>query len=278
MGRVEQRLYRRRKKRVHLLRAAVLLVLLIGVAALLGNGGGHLLTAIRLETPTPTPVARAWDQTVQSREITLAQTSWYAIQTGVFSGEEAAQQKAEAYTDRGAPGMVVQDGDKWRVFIACYGSQEEAASVRQRLADNQGIETYLYTWTCPELRLRLSGMAGQLDVAESGLSLMLQVSERLRDNAILMDAGQLSKEEAAKLVEGMDDEVALWADTARSRFGKPWPDLIAALLSHTDQWGRSLAALTASMSATDMSAEMKQQGMMLYQMVINLRASIGTAE
>ena len=75
------------------------------------------------------------------QEIPLAAETWYAIQTGVFSNEDAAREKAELLTDRGAPGAVVEDGEKWRVFIACYGTETDAASVRQRLGENQRIET-----------------------------------------------------------------------------------------------------------------------------------------
>ena len=163
MGRVEQRLYRQQMARRRLGRMIVLMLLIFAAGALtLSRNAASHLTAETIAQPTATPIAAAYDQTVVSREITLAAETWYAIQTGVFSNEDAAREKAELLTDRGAPGAVVEDCEKWRVFIACYGTETDAASVRQRLGENQRIETYLYRWTCPELQLRLKGMAGQV--------------------------------------------------------------------------------------------------------------------
>ena len=110
MGRVETRMYKRRAARAKTMRRLLLLVLL-GAAVLIAWGrldDGFI--AERLSLPTPTPVTPDFNQTVESREVTLQADTWYAIQTGVFSTQEAALEKADAYTQRGAPGTVIQDG------------------------------------------------------------------------------------------------------------------------------------------------------------------------
>lgn len=113
MGRVEQRLYRQQMARRRLGRMVVLMLLIFaaGALTLTRNAASHL-TAETIAQPTATPIAAAYDQTVVSREITLAAETWYAIQTGVFSNEDAAREKAELLSDRGAPGAVVEDGEK----------------------------------------------------------------------------------------------------------------------------------------------------------------------
>ena len=214
MGRVEQRLYRQQMARRRLGRMIVLTLLIFAAGALtLSRNAASHLTAETIAQPTATPIAAAYDQTVVSREITLATETWYAIQTGVFSNEDAAREKAELLTDRGAPGAVVEDGEKWRVFIACYGTETDAASVRQRLGENQRIETYLYRWTCPELQLRLKGMAGQVDVAEAGFTLLLQAARTLRDTASMLAAGELTLTEAQEQITARSDD-AMAADGA----------------------------------------------------------------
>ena len=156
MGRVETRLYRRMKRRSRQLRRVLLvLILLLGVA-LIGRKYPSVLMIEHIVDPKTTPQTSAYDKTVETREVTLAEETWYAIQTGVFSTEEAAVQKADAYVERGAPGTVIQEGEKWRVFIACYGTEAEASSVRTRLEQNQKVDTYLYSWKCPENRQRSS--------------------------------------------------------------------------------------------------------------------------
>ena len=150
MGRVEKRLYKRKRQRRKCIRQMVFLLLVTAAVLVAWGRMPDHFSAEWIGTPTATPIASAFDRTKQSREIILEEENWYAIQTGVFSTEAAAVQKADAYAQRGAPGTVIQEGEKWRVFIACYKTAEEAAAVRTRLEEKQQVETYLYTWTCPE--------------------------------------------------------------------------------------------------------------------------------
>lgn len=274
MARVERRMYRYRQKRARR-RWLLAGIVLMGIALAVLLGRRPSLIAERIAQPTATPITAQFDQTIETREVTLDAETWYAIQTGVFSTPEAAQEKASAYTERGAPGTVVQDGEKWRVFIACYGSEADATAVRQRLGTNQRVETYLYRWTCPELRLRLTGMAGQLDVVEAGFALVRQSAEALRDAATQLDAGELTTTEAAQAVGEMDSRITLWAQTARARFGKAVPEIVQGLLRVTDGWDAQRRQLEkAAGSPTELSAALKGQGMALYDALITLRAQI----
>lgn len=251
---------------------------LLGVAALCAAVVLWRRPTLRSELitqPTPTQAAPGYDRTAATREVLLPAQTWYTIQTGVFSTQEAAQEKASAYTDRGAPGTVVADGGKWRVFIASYGREEDAAAVRQRLGEIQRVETYLYAWTCPEIRLRLSGMAGQLDVAEAGLTLMSGAGEILRDTAMLLDASQLTAEEAMTAALELDGQIRLWAETARERFGRQPPDMVQELLSLADDWENRFKELQqAAASATTLSAGLKLHGMGMFDDMISLRRAL----
>lgn len=274
MGRVETRVYKRRRSRVKALRRILVLVLLVGGGFLILRGMPGGFVTERIAQPTATPVGEAFDQTVETREVTLPEETWYAIQTGVFSTQEAAQQKAGAYTDRGAPGTVVQEGEKWRVFIACYGSEADATAVRSRLGDKQQVETYLYTWTCPELRLRLTGKAGQLDVVEAGFTLMTSAAAALRDTATEVDAAQLTTEEAAAAVTALDGQIRLWQKTAASRFGQGIPPLVEGMLEITENWAGRYEQLRAAEDATALSAALKAQAMGLYDELCTWRSEV----
>jgi len=211
---------------------------------------------------------------VETREVTLNAETWYAIQTGVFSTQEAAVQKADAYTQRGAPGMVVRQGEKWRVFIACYGTEEEASAVRTRLESNQKVDTYLYAWECPEVRLRLSGMAGQLDAAEAGFTLLTTTAATLRDTAMELDAAQLTTQEVMASARALDDQIALWEDTVRSRFGKSVPALVEGMMTITGGWDARYAALVAAQDATALSAALKAQAMGMFDDICTWRTAL----
>jgi len=275
MGRVEKRMYRRARGQ-----AALRRVLVIGTAAMivLGfilrlNSGGNI-TAQHLPAPTATPVTAAYDETVETREVTLPGENWYAIQTGLYSTLQGAEENRDTYAQRGAPGYVNQDGEKWRVYIACYGAKEDAAAVRERLRVNQEVETFLHTWVCPEMTLRLTGMVGQLDVVEAGLTLMGSAAATLRDNAALLDGGERTLQEAQAAVEAINSQVSMWRETARARFVKPYPELVAMEMSLAENWDEKFAALGQADGATAFSAQMKLQAMALYDESCALRQAL----
>lgn len=276
MGRVERRVYRRKLARRRCVRTVVLLVLLVvAVAAVLGQERRARLSAEAIAQPTATPIAVSYDQRLVEREVILPEETWYAIQTGVFSTQEAAQEKAGVLTQRGAPGAVVQDGDKWRVFIACYGTETDAASVRQHLGENQRVETYLYRWTCPELQLRLKGMAGQVDVVEAGFTLMMQSVRLLRDTASLLDAGELTQLEAKQALSEQESQVRLWEKTANDRFGRNPPSPVKELLNQLQAWTAALDACRQQETKTALSAQLKLEGIGLFENMVMLRATLG---
>ena len=264
MGRVETRMYKRRRRRKRRLRWMAL-VLLLGLAALLIWRSGHpAFLAEWIGEPSPTQKAAKEVKETEVREVTLAAETWYAIQTGVFSTREAAEQKADAYTERGAPGTVIQDGEKWRVFIACYGTEGEASAVRTRLETNQQVDTYLYAWSCPELRMRLTGLPAQLDTAEAGFTLLISTAAALRDTATELDAAQLTTQEVTAAVAALDSQITLWEETVRSRFGKAVPLLLQGMMDVTAAWDERCSALQACEGATALSAELKKQGMGMF--------------
>ena len=271
MGRVETRMYKRRKKRVACLRWLV--VILIGACAavwFLGRGqAAFLMENVGLSAPAPR--TDDYDKTAESREVTLPAETWYAIQTGVFSSRESALQKADAYTERGAPGTVIKQGEKWRVFIACYGTEGEATAVRTRLETNQKVETYLYAWECPEIRLRLTGMVGQLDAAEAGFTLLTSTAAALRDTAMELDAGQLTTQEAAAAMDNLDTQITLWEDTVKRRFGRDVPPLFKDMMAITENWDARYSALRAAADATALSAVLKAQAMGMYDEICSWR-------
>lgn len=274
MGRVETRMYRNRRKK----KQVVGFLLLMCICALAGVFALHHLRpgfiSELIAPPSPTAVTADFDRTVERREITLEQEIWYAIQTGVFSAEESAVQKADAYTERGAPGTVIQEGEKWRVFIACYGDEADAASVQNRLEQNQRVDTYLYKWVCPELRLRLTGMAGQLDVVEAGFSMLNAAAAVLRDMAMNLDAGQVQTQEALAAVEELNGQIQLWADTTRRRFGSDLPTLVQSMLAIAQGWDIRYKTLMGNDRATMLSAALKAQAMGMFDEIVRWRKSV----
>lgn len=276
MGRVQRRMYRRRRaweKRL-LITAVGIFVMVLMVFAV---RRAPFVSELATEQP-PDSMHSGFDKTIQTREVILEKDIWYAIQTGVFSTREAADQKAGAYVERGAPGVVIQDGEKWRVFIACYGKEADASAVRARLGEMQRVDTYLYEWTCPELRLRLTGMVGQLDVAEAGFMLLTSGAATLRDGALLLDAAQMTTKEAKQMADDLADQAELWLQTALERFGSRLPILVQDVQGLVKNWQASLQAIAGTdASATDVSAGMKLTAMEAYGAIVSWRAAMNEA-
>ena len=262
MGRVEKRLYRRRKRRMKTL-LIILAVVMIAAGVFVWRSWPEPFSIEQLGQQMKSRTTADEGRT-ETREVTLGEEIWYAIQTGVFSTEEAARQKADAYTQRGAPGTVIREGEKWRVFIACYPTETEASAVRTRLEQNQKVDTYLYAWKCPELRLRMTGKVSQLDAVEAGFTLLSSAAAALRDTATELDAAQLTAQEAKNVVRSLDEQITLWEKTLRSCFGRTLPALAQDLLTISANWDERRGTIMNAEGATELSAALKAQGMGMY--------------
>lgn len=276
MGRVERRRYRRRRLRaarlIYVLAAAVILA---GLAGRLSGGG---FDASLLPAPTTTPLAPEEDRTPVTREVTLNEECWYAIQSGVFTEQAAAEAVRNLYADRGARGFVTADGGRYRVFLACFADKTDAAAVRDRLSARQSVETYLYAWMSPGLTLRLTGTSGQLEVAEAGLALALNAAERLRDAAAALDNTGMTTEDVLALTDGLRAQADSWSEAAALRFDRPYPPLIAAEQQLADACRAGLDRVCAAKGdPTALSAALKSEAMALYAQVIAMRTAIADA-
>lgn len=79
------------------------------------GGGGEDVDIQLAQTATPIPTDEVFDETVESREIALPSSTWYALQLGAFENEKAADELARQFMQRGAAGYVWQDGGTGRL-------------------------------------------------------------------------------------------------------------------------------------------------------------------
>ncbi|MBR4082440.1 MAG: SPOR domain-containing protein, partial [Clostridia bacterium] len=242
----------------------------IGVAVLWRAPAFHVEGLMGVSaTPEAAP-----DRLVTTMELHLPAVTWYTIQTGVFSTEGAARDKADDYTDRGAPGTVVSSSGKWRVFIAAYGREEDASAVRQRLGEMQRVETYLYAWECPEVHLRLTGPGAQLDTASAGMTLLQGAAEVMRDTAMLLDASQVTIQDALAELSELDGQLALWTRTARNAFGSQVPEMVKLMLTMAEHCSEKIAVLKGVEDPAALSSALKGCGMEQYDRMVSLRTSL----
>lgn len=241
------------------------LVVLAGIVSRVR--GGSELTATVVATPSPTPLTAAFDETMETRQLLLEAEGWYCLQSGVFSTLEAAQAKSGAYADRGAPGFVAPDGDKFRVLLSAYGSQEDALRVKDRLSAQQGVETYVHQMIRPALHLQLSGMRGQLDVIDAAAALLPSLARTWRDTALLVDRGELASEELTTLAQENAEQSRVMLRVLEERFLSPAPPLaqqLQRLLSGAEASAGRIGE-AAQDSLTTASAQLKMEALALHQ-------------
>ena len=225
--------------------------------------GGDELTATVLATPSPTPLTATFDETVEIREITLPAEVWYCLQSGIFSSEAAAREKSLAYSDRGAPGFVSPEGGKFRVLLSAYASREDAQRVKEKLAGQQSVETYIYEMVRPALHLQLTGMRGQLDVLDAAAALLPELAQSWRETALTLDQGQTSLTEVQELAAEQQEQCLVMLNVLQERFLPPMPTLaqqLQALLTQAEASARRVQDAVGQ-GRTAASAQLKMEAL-----------------
>lgn len=167
--------------------ALVMILALLAAGAYLWRGEKgewHMLPA-----PTLSPQESAADE----RMLTLAGTTWYALQLGVFDQLEAAQEVAASYQSRGAAGFVAGSGP-YRVLAAAYQSRADAQAVQQQLRTLHQVESYVSPISRNEITLRLTGQAAQLTALSDALIVLDQTANQMA--ALSQGLDQRALEEA----------------------------------------------------------------------------------
>lgn len=147
-------------------------------------------TAVPLRnTPPPAKEERA------SREIAVTGRSWYALQLGAFTQENAAHQLSQEFIPRGAAGHIREEGGIFRVYAAAYPTRAEAQSVQKRLSE-QGVTTYIQTCDTQALALRAAGSKKQLDAVCEVIGYLDGLSMKFFTLSSQLDKGEMTLSEA----------------------------------------------------------------------------------
>lgn len=86
----------------------------------------------------------------------------------------------------------------------------------------------------------------------------------------------MTASEAVSLLKDVETQWQVWADTAKKRFGKPYPDLVSRELTLAEDWQGRQTNLekAAGEGATALSAQLKLEAMSLYEQVIAMRSGL----
>jgi len=102
-------------------------------------------------------------------QIDISPISLYAIQLAAFNDEKNAQAAAGELQSKGGAGYIYNDR-YLRLLAMGFLSEDDAQKVRQQLKD-EGIESQIYSITCPGANMEITASADKVDSIKSAFSL-----------------------------------------------------------------------------------------------------------
>lgn len=233
-----------------------LLLFLSAVIVLSGLAGskGDLTTIESIATETPEPMADYFDETRETREISLSSQTWYALQLGAFEKESSANEQALLFQKRGAAGYVWLES-RYRVLAAVYPLREDAQLVREQLQERHSIDSYLYEITLPELQLRLTGMKGQLDILQAAFLHADDLITNLQLLSVTLDRQEIGNEESIQTLQTYAQQLDQVAMKLEQRFSPPRNDVVQQLIS----FFREYSSFARNIQSTESSAALGQR-------------------
>ena len=240
-------------------------ILFSGVAA--RSGGDAVFETVA--TPSPIPLDAAFDETRETREITLNGSVWYALQLGAFETEEAARQLAEQFQRRGAAGYLWPE-DRFRVLAAVYPEKEDAQAVRQQLRDQHDVDSYLFEISIPSVSLRMTGMRGQIDILEAAFLHAEDLIRQMERISETLDRQEITPAEAAEELNTLREQVKLVALRMEQRFLSPRNAAVTGLIGLMRDYAAFAREKTGQESNALLSRQLKYQTIQTIRLLLEL--------
>lgn len=240
-------------------------ILFSGVAA---RSGGDAVFEI-VATPSPIPLDAAFDETRETREITLNGSVWYALQLGAFETEEAAGQLAEQFQRRGAAGYLWPE-ERFRVLAAVYPEKEDAQAVRQQLRDQHDVDSYLFEISIPSVSLRMTGMRGQIDILEAAFLHAEELIRQMERISETLDRQEITPAEVAEELNTLREQVELVALRMEQRFLSPRNAAVTGLIGLMRDYAAFAREKTGQESNALLSRQLKYQTIQTIRLLLEL--------
>lgn len=222
---------------------------------------------------TPEPFTDSFDETRATREITLKEQQWYALQLGAFENEDSAREQAALFQKRGAAGYLWQDS-RFRVLAAVYPLRDDAQRVRDQLQENHAVDSYLFEIALPALMLRLTGMNGQLDILEAAFIHADDTIAALQSLSVTLDRQEISNEEAAEQLRIRMQQLDQVSTRLSQRFAQPRNNAVNQLIAFFDDYGEFVNGLSSDLTNAGLSVAVKYQTLRSLWLMVQLRDTL----
>lgn len=185
---------------------------------------------------TPSPSASpgvsenpdATDVSIQANGV-----SAYFLQTGVFSTEENAKTEAAEIMIQGGAGYIALEEEKYQVVLAVYASKEDAQTVKDRLLEQNEMETMIKQKSVGNTTLNMKASLTQKEALEKVLSDLDAVRKDLDAANASIDQLQTAKEhanEAKTTLKNMQTRLAGAFNKGENSFADGLSDLVNNML------------------------------------------------
>jgi len=207
---------------------------------------------------TPLPMNEPFDETLASMTLEIPADVWYALQVGVFESEESAHQASKNFQKRGAAGYIWSDSRR-RVLASVYLSKEDAQAVREQIRDQHSIDSYLFAIEFPAVRMRLTGMQGQLEILQAAFGHVKELAVQMQKMSVAMDRKELSGTEAKEKLDAMSTQADIVALRLEQRFPKPVHRTVQALIDCFTDYTTFASGFSGKESDVEMGMRLKYQ-------------------
>ncbi len=169
------------------------------VFSTLGVGDG-VLDGGRAEQPDQGTAAAA-----TSKLLELPALSCHALQMGVYSTQDNAENQSAALQALGAAGYIMKEEDRYRVLAAAYTSDSDLQQVRDRL-QTEGLDSAAYTMSSQTSKLIVSGTETQVAALQNILSGLIEMQKELCTYVIDFDREQYSVSEGKASIASLNSK------------------------------------------------------------------------
>ena len=121
--------------------------------------------------------------------ITAKELSLYALQVGAFSAESNAKEAASELVSKGGAGFVAFDGSYYRVLIAAYTTEDDAADVKSSLYE-QNVKTTIFNLKSGTLDFKIGAEQTQINAIKACFDIVPEVVVALQDIIYAADKGE----------------------------------------------------------------------------------------
>lgn len=142
-----------------------------------------------------------------SAEITFPAMKMWLLQVGAFGENDNAEKSAEEIADMGGAGYILEEDGTYRVIIAGYAKEEDAANVKERLKTEQNMESKLLELSAESAVYTMKTEQSVIDAFAAAAEECGNYPQLLMELSLRLDKGEISAAEAINELSEMKEQI-----------------------------------------------------------------------